>query len=267
MDRKRGFLILAQNSANTDYVRQARVLARSIHRSQSESIGVSVVVDGHITKGDEFDRVIRLREDDAVHEAWKIHNKWRLWELSPYEKTIWLDADMVVPTDISWWWDRLDGIPIRFCTRPVDYLGEFIRRECYRPTWVEHKLPMVYTGMVYFERSPEAQRIFDAAKVVIREWPSISEELGISMRVTGDLAFSLAVEMLREYDAVPEQDDFFRFVHMKPKAFREANGIGEKWAKWLRLVVEDHISIGGKIQELPVHYVDKGLVHFFDDSI
>lgn len=268
INHKKGFLILAQNTPDTNYTRQARVLARSIHRSQSEPIGVSVVVDEDIPKGDDFDCVIKLSEDDAKLEKWKIHNKWRMWELSPYEKTLWLDSDMVVPVDISWWWDELDGIPIRFCTRPVDFQGMAIRREVYRKVWVEHKLPMVYTGMVYFDRSFTAERMFKTAKVVFREWPTVSKEFGIiNQDVTGDLAFSLAVEILRDYRAVPEVDDFFKFVHMKPKAFKMPNSISSNWADSLSLIVDGNILIDGKIQKYPLHYVDKELVHIFDEHL
>ena len=264
----KGFLVLAQNSSNVDYIRQARTLARSIHTSQSTSIGISVVADKNVPAGEEFDYVIKLPEDDAKHETWKIHNKWRLWELSPYEKTIWLDSDMVVTVDITGWWARLDGIPIRFCTKPVDFQGKAIRREVYRQLWVQHKLPMVYTALVYFDRSVEAKRVFDTAKTIFKDWSKISKEYKFEKKgVTGDLAFSLAVKILGYFQAVPEEDDFFSFVHMKPKAFCIPNCIGKEWANSLEIIFDRNIWIDGNLQKFPLHYVDKNLVRFFEENL
>ncbi len=262
-----GFLVLAQNLPGVDYVHQARVLARSIHRSQTQPIGISLVTDRRVPRGEEFEYVIRLPEDDARGTAWKIHNKWQLWRLSPYEKTIWLDSDIVVSTDISWWWDQLHGTPIRFCSRPLDFRGEPINRRIYRRVWVQKNLPMVYTGMVYFDRSAEARRIFECARSVYQDWNRVMKRYGFRRQISGDLVFSLAVDMLDCHHSVPEVDDYFTFVHMKPKAFRMDHRIEPTWIDSLSIRVDGDIRIEEFKQSYPFHYVDKALADVFAENL
>lgn len=267
MKQRQGFLVLAQNLPGVDYVLQARALARSLRRSQAQPVGISLVTDRDVPRGEDFEYVIRIPQDDSRGRGWKIHNKWQLWELSPYEKTIWLDSDVIVPTDISWWWEQLHGTPIRFCSRPLDFRGEPIDRRCYRGVWVQKHLPMVYTGMVYFDRSPQARRIFEAAKSIFQNWRRVAARYGIERSVSGDLVFSLAVDMLGCRECVPEVDDFFTFVHMKPKAFRMEHRIAERWSDSLGLWINGDIRIGGFRQSHPIHYVDKSLASFFAASL
>jgi hypothetical protein len=266
MSRQKGFLVLAQDRPGVDYVLQARVLARSLRKSQSQPVGISLVTDRDVPCGDEFEYVIRLPQDDASGKFWKIHNKWQLWKLSPYEKTIWLDSDVVVPVDISWWWEQLHGTPIRFCSRPLDFRGEPIDRGYYRETWLEKDLPMVYTGMVYFDRSAQARRIFEVAKSIFRDWKRVAATYGIRQKATGDLVFSLAVDMLDCRRSAPEVDDFFTFVHMKPKTFRMDHRIEMCWINSLSLRVNGDVRIEELRQGHPLHYVEKSLAEIFAES-
>lgn len=267
MKQQKGFLVLAQDLPGVDYILQARALARSLRRSQAQPVGISLVTDRDVPRGVEFEYVIRLPKDDSKGKSWKIHNKWQLWKLSPYEKTIWLDSDIIVPADISWWWEQLHGTPIRFCSRPLDFRGEAINRAYYREVWVRKHLPMVYTGMVYFDRSAQARKIFDVAKSIFRNWNRVAERYGIEREVSGDLVFSLAVDMLDCRWCVPEVDDFFTFVHMKPKVFQMDHRIETRWIDSLGMRINGDVRIGEFRQSLPLHYVDKSLAGFFVENL
>ena len=45
--------------------------------------------------------------DQAPDSDWKLVNDWQVYEASPYEYTIKLEADIYVPKSIDYWWDIL----------------------------------------------------------------------------------------------------------------------------------------------------------------
>ena len=99
----RGYLIMAQG----DYVRQAQALALSIAKTQSRVKSVSVITD-HDLKDQIFDHVIKFDQKDlSGDQKWKIHNRSYFYDLTPYDETVILDADMLFLSDVSHWWDYM----------------------------------------------------------------------------------------------------------------------------------------------------------------
>jgi hypothetical protein len=102
----RGFVILAENTILTDYVSCAEALAFSIKRVMpNESVSL---VSSSVETSKYFDSIIKLPYGDADSSSiWKLNNDWQVYEASPYEYTIKLEADMIIPQNIEYWWDIL----------------------------------------------------------------------------------------------------------------------------------------------------------------
>ena len=292
--RKRGYLTIAQQGANGDYLRMAYGLALSLRATQSKIPYLAVGVDSEteIPKkyADAFDEVVRIPwGDDAKGKTWKIHNKRKSYYMTPYEETVLLDADMIFPVDVSDWWDTLAERNIWFATNPVTYRGDPITRKDYRQEFITNSLPMVYTAFSYFKQSTESTEFFTLLGKLFLNWnamykhyrfrPTPSETI-TAMRagrspdrfswthflqdypraLSGDLAYAMATKILGKEEAYAPEGSFPSFVHMKVKD----QGIGsleygEDWTKVLPWTLTDDLalSVGNHVQRYPFHYVVK----------
>ena len=103
----KGFIVLAQNNSNTDYIKQAYLLAKSLHNSQALVKNISLVTNDLVPNEykSAFDQIIEIPFDDqASNSEWKVENRWKLYHATPYEETIVFDADMIVTKDLSDCW-------------------------------------------------------------------------------------------------------------------------------------------------------------------
>ena len=83
----KGFVILAQNTADVNYVQCAEQLAESIMRVMPDA-KVSLISDEK-TKCKAFHKVIPLPYGDQAPDSdWKLINDWQVYEASPYTHTI-----------------------------------------------------------------------------------------------------------------------------------------------------------------------------------
>ena len=271
-----GFITVAHNT-HEDYLRMAYGLALSLRASQSGPNGLTVLVppgaDVPMHYQEVFDKVVEFPwGDDSKNASWKIHNKWKAIHASPYEHTILLDADMLFTVDVSKWWPLLKRRQVWSCTRPQTYRGEQIDPTPYRKAFIENDLPPVYTALTYFDKSPFSFHLFDAFRLVTREWSTFRPnyfQAPIPEKVSGDLAFATAVKLLEVEDKVTwDQQEFFSFVHMKTKCqgFKYANRMSEDWTRHLRSYLNPSLdlTIGVFKQTKPFHYVQK---HFLTDDM
>ena len=93
----KGFVVLAQNTSNVDYVKQAYALALSIKFSQKTVKSISIITNDVVPDEykDVFDTIIPIPwVDDAQDKEWKVENRWKIYHVTPYEETIVLDTDM-----------------------------------------------------------------------------------------------------------------------------------------------------------------------------
>ena len=194
-----GALIFAFNNEKTDYLAMARWSAQRIRRHLD--IPVAVVTDStDHSRSHGFDRVIysqpttggtRWFEDYASTVSW--HNAGRVdaYNLTPWDRTLVLDADYVVcsgdlktlltaDTDFLCHrlaWDTKNG-------QPLDGLNTFGR----------YNMPMWWATVMCFRRSNTAQYIFDSMQMVRNNWQHYRDLYHID-RATyrNDFALSIAL--------------------------------------------------------------------------
>ena len=290
---ERGFLVIAQQSGNTDYIRMAYALALSLKASQKEAGGMAIAVEAGTKVPEQyrhaFEHIVEIPwSDDATESKWKIENKWKVYYMTPYERTIFLDTDMLVTTDISEWWDILDERDLWMATQPVNFRGQTISRFHFRQAFIENKLPMIYTAFTYFRQSERATEFFNNLRIIFQNWSNIhkyyklrqtSDALLEAMEVhrypgrwewehflknfpdymSGDLAYALCVRMMDAQDEFAPEGSFPTFAHMKMGDQGIDGYHGIDWTEHLNYTLTDDLTltVGGYVQRYPFHYVEK----------
>lgn len=274
----RGYLTIAENGPSGDYLRMAYALALSLKATQASVNNLSVAV----TPGTDvppyyrevFDQVIELPwEDHAVNELWKIHNKWKVFHITPYDETVLLDADMLFPLDVSGWWDFLARKDAWVCTNIKTYRGETPLRNPYRTQWNINRLPDIYTAFFYFKKVDLVYDYFKIVEKVYKDWDFFYHTRAswgqifpdFPKNVSGDLAFSVAMRLMDTTHLFTDSViDIPAFVHMKSKVqnILSDQWMDEKWTEHLLPIVREDgsIMISNYMQNYPFHYHDKSFL-------
>lgn len=259
----RGYLVMAQGEV---YARQAEHLARSIRITQTGVKNISVITDQKIDSS-LFDQVIDLTgEDYALGSTWKIENRVYFYDLTPYNETVILDADMLFLTDVGHWWEYLSNFDLLFTDKVLTYRKEWIKDSPYRKTFVSNKLPNLYSAYTYFKKSDLAEQFFKLVKNIVLNWDTWTKEFAPENRQkfpSIDLAMAIAVKLMGIENTTTSKLDYPTFVHMK--------GGCQGWVKpvddWTDALgaykTLQGVKIGPYLQTGILHYVRKD----FNDSI
>lgn len=267
---QQGFLTIAQNNKDTDYLQLAYAQALSI-KSVMPGSKYAVLVDSEthdkITEKHlaVFDYVIELSTDDAKDQDWKLSNEWQVFNLTPFKETIKLESDLLFTRSIEHWWTifRLRNMVISLGCK--DYQGNASTSRRYRKIFDDNSLPDVYTGLMYFRYSQEAYHFFETVKACFQHWELITPLLKncSEKQPTTDLVYAIVANHLGIETCTLPECDFINFTHMK-------NCIN-KWPEgtpWPKLVISEvdgnMIRINNTNQYYPFHYQDK---EWLTDSI
>ncbi len=170
MAETEGYVVMAFDDSR--YLDLAVNLALSVRRAEARPI--SVVVGGGLAVPDPirplFDQVILAPADSALRGAM---NKLSLGDLSPYDRTLYLDSDcLLFSPRIDFFWRRYRGRgfvveghrqsegPVFACS-----LGEKDAGALCRLLDIPF-LSVFNAGAIYFERGPEAARVFAATRAL-----------------------------------------------------------------------------------------------------
>jgi hypothetical protein len=109
--------------------------------------------------------------DQAPDTNWKLQNDWQVYEASPYDETIKLEADMYIPRNIDHWWDVLThkDVVVSSCIR--NFKQEISNTRAYRRFIYDNALPDVYNSITYFKKSDIAKKF--KLKAVVTKSPVI----------------------------------------------------------------------------------------------
>lgn len=266
----KGFLVLAQNNKDTDYVRQAYALALSI-KNKNPDANISLVTNDKLDPTQEiiFDKIIPIPfNDQAENSSWKVENRWKLYHATPYEETIVLDADMLVMKDLSACWNFVKGKDLFFTSIVKDYKGRVITKSPYRKMFVENDLPNLYTGMFYFRKSDYALTFFKLLEYISYNWQRFFFEIAPNHSqdfFSIDVASAIAVKILGIDDEVVNKNSPFTFIHMKP-ALQGWEPVPHSC--YTQVLVgfnsKKELTVGGFKQEEVFHYVEP---EFLTDNI
>lgn len=251
----KGFVILAQNTEKVDYVKCADALALSIKKHMPNA-KVSLITD-NIVNNRIYDKIIPLPYGDLGKSSdWKLINDYQVYEASPYEYTIKLEADMFIPKSIDYWWEILKSRDIVISTTIRNFKQEISDIKVYRRFIYDNDLPDTYNAITYFKKSNIAKDFFDIVKNVFVNWESYKQILKCNVNeiATTDFIYAIASHIIGvEKTTLPTFTDM-SMVHMKP-FISEFNS--DKWSYVLIYELSDIIKINTHPQLYPLHYVDK----------
>lgn len=251
----RGFLVIAQNTTHVDYIKCAAALALSAkHTMPNESITLATA--GTVTTEYEsyFDNIVQLPYGDLANSEWKLVNDWQVYEASPYEYTIKLEADMFLPKSIDYWWNTLSNRDVVVATNVRNFRQELSTVLAYRRFITDNNLPNCYNAITYFKKSTLAETFFKICKDVFVNWEDYKSFLQCSPteEATTDWVYAIAAHILgEECTTLPSFTDM-SFVHMK----RFINDLpSDNWTDTFVYEILPHtLRVNTCPQAYPFHY-------------
>jgi hypothetical protein len=255
----RGFVIVAQNTNDVDYVKCAAALAKSIKQFMPNESVTLVTMDIIISDyAKYFNHIVELPHGDLEPNSnWKLVNDWQVYEATPYTYTIKLEADMIIPKDITHWWDVLQDRDLVVSTTIRNFKQEISTVRAYRRFIDDNKLPDCYNAITYFKKSDLAQRFYAIVRDIFENWDQYKAALKCKTdeQVTTDWAYSLAAHILGVENTTMKPFTDMSMIHMK----QFINDVStEDWTDTLVYeVLADHIRINTIPQMYPFHYHKK----------
>lgn len=261
-----GYLIIVSTDDNVDYLKMAYALAMSIKSTQKEGYDKVALIINDISPVKKlkspwvFDRVIK----------WDKETFWngRSWmdQLSPWDYTVCLDADMLFLRDYSHWIDYfINNTDLYIANKSYTYRDEIVSNNSYRKAFVHNNLPNLYSFYTFFKKDSEsATRFFTLGRYIIKNQNEF-KNLYLSMykpKIIGtDEAFALSAKILGIEDEISYPLDFPKVVHLKPM-IQDWNIDTEKVSDQVGFYFNKNseLKIGSYKQDNIVHYVEKDLI-------
>jgi hypothetical protein len=247
----RGFVIMAQNTEKTDYVKCAEALKLSIKQVMPNA-SVTIITTDMLPYGDQ-----------APDSDWKLINDWQVYEASPYDETIKLEADMFIPRSIEHWFDILSINDVTLCTTIRNYKGEISNTRVYRKFIDDNNLPDIYNAITYFKKSETAERFYGIVRDVFENWEEYKSILKCNPaeEATTDWVYAIASHIIGvEKTTLPNFNEL-SMTHMKQFVLGIAT---ENWTDTLVYeLLPDVLRVHTYSQEYPFHYHSKS----FSDKI
>lgn len=258
----KGFCLLAQNNNDTDYVKQAYALALSLHK-HNKGQKISLITNDQVPDEwkEPFDQIIPIPwTDSAENSSWKIENRWKVYHASPYEETIVLEADMLVLSDITHWWDELAKRELFFVSNVKTYRNETITSRYYRKVFDANKLPNLYSAFHYFKKGDTAKQFYTLLEIVMNNWElfyTMYAKDNYQKWCSVDLCAAIVSKILGNETDITDPNSFITFVHMKPYV-QNWKSVPEKWSSVIgRYYRNDgNLFLGNFLQTGILHYVE-----------
>jgi len=261
-----GYLIIIAKNDKVDYTKLAYSLALSIKNTQKAGFNnVALVTDDReavnkLTSSWIFDHVI----------DWNQETFWdgRSWmdQLSPFDYTVCLDADMLFTRDVSHWAEYfIENSELYVANKSYTYRGEVVTSDFYRTAFTKNNLPNLYSFYTFFKKDSElAKEFFTLGRYIIKN-PTEFKNIffpDFKPRIIGtDEAFALATKILDIGDEIAYDLEFPKVIHMKPMV-QNWPWPSESWTDHVGFYfnTDNEIKIGNFKQTDIVHYVEKQLI-------
>jgi len=182
---------------------------------------------------------------------------WQVFELSPYRRTLKLEADMYFsdPTVVMDWFKMLQNEDIWVCQDVVDYRGNIIKDRQFRRHLDVNNLPNLYNAVTYFRRCRQANKFFNKLKQVYDNWHELELREWNQAEPDQDTAYAVTTALLDiKFKPLP-----IHFCHMKG----QLNGCQRNdWTKELVWEWDAGLRINTYQQRYPTHYYVKEFLDY-----
>lgn len=261
----KGFLVLAHNTSDVDYVKQAYALALSIKFSQTDVKNVSIVTNDVVPTefAHVFDKIIPIPwyKEGSRYQA---ENRWKLYHATPYEETMVLDTDMLLLEDVSEWWNYCSNHSLKFCSKILNHKLERISDTVHRKAFIANGLTSPYCALHYFKKSEVAYEFYKTLEFVCNNWEWCWTKFAPNEYqnwLSMDLAVAIAVEITGNYDSVIDKCCPLEFVHMKT-AIQKWDVPTVRWQDGVSglLTKKGDLIVGNIKQSKLFHYIEDDFV-------
>ena len=237
------------------YVKCAKTLEKSIKRVMPKA-KITIVTTDMLPHGDQ-----------SIDTDWKLQNDWQVYDVSPYEYTIKLEADMYIPKNIDHWWDVLSHRDIVVSSAVRNYKQDISDSRVYRRFIDDNNLPDAYNAITYFKKSDTAKQFFAIVRDVFENWDEYKSSLRCNAQelATTDWAYAIACHIMGVENTMMPSFTDMTMVHMKQYINQTPT---ENWTDTLVYeCLPDHIRIQTIPQRYPFHYHIKNFSDKISESI
>ena len=228
---------MAQDTEKTSYTKCAETLKKSILRVMPDT-NVTIITTDMLPYGD----------------LGGFANDWQVYEVSPYDYTIKLEADMYIPRNIDHWWDVLKYRDIVVSSTIRNFMQEISDVRVYRRFMDDNNLPDVYNAITYFKKSDVAKQFFNVVRDIFEYWEEYKKILKCNQTeiVTTDWVYSIACHIMGVEKTTMPTFTEMSMVHMK--AFVN-NSVTDNWTDtFVYECLPDQIRVQTVPQQYPFHY-------------
>ncbi len=188
LEKSKGVLLFATNTATIDYVTIARRAERLINHYLKLPV---TIVSGTTTKN------TRYNIDTNLVESWNNSGRSNAYELSPYDQTILLDSDYFMFDDS--FLKILDTVTDYIIPQYNNFVGE--------PSldnMGKYSLPSLWATAIVFNKTEKSQMLFDLVARIERNYSYYRTLYNIqATNYRNDYAFTIADNMLNGYTQDP----------------------------------------------------------------
>lgn len=161
---KRGIVIISLG--NSYYARMAYQLAFSI--KANNNIAITLVSNNHSTLSDDEKKHFNSIVDFSCNSNEYLKTKTKLYDLSPYDETLYLDADMIILKDLSPLFESLNDVVFTTAVRGRTHSKEWTAKTSMWGNLTQHKFDDAYwyqmsSEFIYFKKTKEVEQLFKDA--------------------------------------------------------------------------------------------------------
>ena len=233
---------MAQNTEKTSYTKCAETLKKSILRVMPAA-NITIITTDMLPYG-----------DLAKNSDWKLINDWQVYEASPYDYTIKLEADMYIPRNIDHWWDVFKDRDVVVSSTIRNFKQEISDVRVYRRFIDDNNLPDVYNAITYFKKSNTAKQFFSIVKDIFENWEEYKKILKCNQTeiVTTDWVYSIACHIVGVEKTTMPTFTEMSMIHMK--SFVNSS-VTDNWTDtFVYECLPDQIRVQTVPQQYPFHY-------------
>lgn len=259
----KGFLIFAEDSSLKKYTKCAYTLALSL-KDKMPNTNVCLITNNQLPNKYSlvFDDIVNIPwyDKNKGNSIFKVEDRWKLYHASPYDETIILDADMLVFSNIDYYWDYLKKYDVYFTNQVLDYRGKVIQNRFYRKAFDSNNLPNFYFALSYFKKSDFAKEYYKWVEDISNNWELFYGNfvsLNYPKQPSMDITISLAAKIMDCEKDVSHNRSPLTFTHMKPMV-QNWQKVTESWQDSVSSYFNDkcELKIGNYQQTGIFHYTE-----------
>lgn len=262
-----GFMVVATNTDETNYVKLGTVLADRM--KWYDKVHITLITDPKssldVTSRPEmpFNSVYRIDPTiDVIPDV-------QAYYLSPYQHTIKIEADMISTGYVNYWFDILTKQPndVVISTTIRDHTGKISDCRYYRNIIDANGLPDTYNGLTYFRKSHFAEDFFELVNMIYYNWADFRDALRMpyDTEFALDEAYAIASAIMGEENTTLPTFTDFSFVHCKRGILPTKTDV---WYNEMTVEMNKYqMKIDTHPQLYPVHYHNKEAVEMLIDRI